>query len=303
MAGHRCRGRRTASCREATENKPAFGWLARSAALPIVPARKGRLVAWMRENQTRIETDSFGPIEVPANTIGARRPNDPARISRSARERMPPRSFMPWRWSSGPPPRSIATSDFCRHASVRRDRHRGRRNRRLARLDAEFPLGVWQTGSGTQTNMNVNEVIANRANETPRRAARGETSRPPQRSRQSRPILERLFSDRHAYRRRPSNQAKAGTCLCARFDRAFAAKSEAFAAIIKTGRTHLQDATPVTLGQEFSAMPSQLEFGLQRLDGTLPGPLPACPGRHGGRHRSQYQTGFCRTPSPRGSRP
>jgi fumarate hydratase, class II len=137
-------------------------------------------------------------------------------------------------------------------------------------LDAEFPLSVWQTGSGTQTNMNVNEVIANRANEI-LGACRG-TKHP-------------VHPNDHVNLGQSSNDCFPTAVHIAAviqiknrlqpalgaLNRALAAKSEAFAAIIKTGRTHLQDATPVTLGQEFSGYAAQLEYGLERLKATLPG--------------------------------
>jgi fumarate hydratase, class II len=137
-------------------------------------------------------------------------------------------------------------------------------------LDAEFPLGVWQTGSGTQTNMNVNEVIANRANEI-LGAARG-TKYPVhpndhvnlcQSSNDCFPTAVHIAAAvQIKHRLEPALRA---------LNRVLIAKSEAFAAIIKTGRTHLQDATPVTLGQEFSGYAARLEFGLERLEATLPG--------------------------------
>src|SRR5262249_29849281 len=119
------------------------------------------------------------------------------------------------------------------------------------RLDAQFPLVVWQTGSGTQTNMNVNEVIANRANEllgAPRGAKtpvhpndqvnRGQSSN------DSFPTAMHIAAARQLH----ELLLPALTHLQAALD----AKAREFAGIVKIGRTHLQDATPVTLGQEFS---------------------------------------------------
>ena len=163
-------------------------------------------------------------------------------------------------------------------------------------LDAEFPLVVWQTGSGTQTNMNVNEVIANRANEL-LGAPRG-TKHPVhpndhvnlgQSSNDCFPTavhIAAVVNIKHVLE--PALSALHG---------ALAAKSEAFAAIIKTGRTHLQDATPVTLGQEFSGYAAQLEYGLERLDADRPGTLSTGAGRHGGRYRAQHETRVLRRPS------
>ena len=137
-------------------------------------------------------------------------------------------------------------------------------------LDAEFPLNVWQTGSGTQTNMNVNEVIANRANERLGAPRGGKHPVHPndhvnlgQSSNDCFPTAMHIAAAQQIkHRLQPALRA---------LHRAVAEKSEAFAAIIKTGRTHLQDATPVTLGQEFSAYAAQLEFGLERIEAALPG--------------------------------
>jgi fumarate hydratase, class II len=130
-------------------------------------------------------------------------------------------------------------------------------------LDAEFPLGVWQTGSGTQTNMNVNEVIANRANEI-LGAARG-TKYP-------------VHPNDHVNLCQSSNDCfptaahiAAGVQIKHGLEpalRALVAKSEAFAAIVKTGCTHLQAQS---LGQEFSGYAEQIEFGHERMETALPG--------------------------------
>ena len=131
------------------------------------------------------------------------------------------------------------------------------------KLDDHFPLVVWQTGSGTQTNMNVNEVIANRANEmlggTPAR-----NPDPSQRSRQHESVVERQLPDRHAYRRRAGNHAAPAAGVDA-FARGARTKTKEFASIVKIGRTHTQDATPLTLGQEFSGYAAQVKSGIARL--------------------------------------
>ncbi|MGA2636898.1 class II fumarate hydratase [Methylocella sp.] len=138
------------------------------------------------------------------------------------------------------------------------------------RLDDEFPLPIWQTGSGTQTNMNVNEVIANRANEM-LGGARGEK--------------HPVHPNDHVNLGQSSNDCfptamhiAAALFIKQRFEpalrrleQALAEKAESFASIVKIGRTHMQDATPVTLGQEFSGYAAQVHFGLERLEATLPG--------------------------------
>ncbi|MCP9779856.1 MULTISPECIES: class II fumarate hydratase [Cyanobium] len=136
-------------------------------------------------------------------------------------------------------------------------------------LDAEFPLKVWQTGSGTQTNMNVNEVIANRAIE----AAGGVLgSKSP------------VHPNDHVNLSQSSNDtfpAALHVAVAIELERtllpavealraALAVKAEAFAAIIKIGRTHLQDAVPLSLGQEFSGYGAQLDLALETIRASLP---------------------------------
>ena len=136
-------------------------------------------------------------------------------------------------------------------------------------LDSEFPLKVWQTGSGTQTNMNVNEVIANRAIE---QAGGVMGSKSP------------VHPNDHVNLSQSSNDTFPAALHIAvaielerqlipaieRLISSLKQKSEAFAGIVKIGRTHLQDAVPLSLGQEFSGYVSQLEPGLESLRHTLP---------------------------------
>lgn len=137
-------------------------------------------------------------------------------------------------------------------------------------LHDQFPLVVWQTGSGTQSNMNMNEVIANRANEL---VGQGKGSYQPihpnddvnhaQSTNDSFPTAIRVAAARQiSYLLIPAVQKLRDT---------LASKSEQFAGIVKIGRTHLQDATPLTLGQEFSGYVSQLDHALIRLDAALQG--------------------------------
>ena len=137
-------------------------------------------------------------------------------------------------------------------------------------LRDQFPLVVWQTGSGTQSNMNMNEVIANRANEL---FGQGKGSYQPihpnddvnhaQSTNDSFPTAIRVAAARQiVYLLIPAVQKLRDT---------LASKSEQFAGIVKIGRTHLQDATPLTLGQEFSGYVSQLDHALIRLDAALQG--------------------------------
>ena len=135
--------------------------------------------------------------------------------------------------------------------------------------DGEFPLVVWQTGSGTQTNMNVNEVLANRASEL-MGGVRGE---------------ERLVHPNDDVNKSQSSNDTYPTAMnlaavesieqrllpaLAQLRETLATKSSAFASIVKIGRTHLQDATPITLGQEFSGWVAQLAHGEQHVRAALP---------------------------------
>jgi fumarate hydratase class II len=137
------------------------------------------------------------------------------------------------------------------------------------KLSDHFPLVVWQTGSGTQTNMNANEVIANRASEM-LGGQRGAKS----------PV----HPNDHVNLGQSSNDSFPTAMhvaaaieirqnllpALAHLERALAAKARAFARIVKIGRTHLQDATPLTLGQEFSGYAAQVADGIARVRATLP---------------------------------
>ncbi|KAG0215370.1 fumarase fum1 [Mortierella sp. GBA30] len=132
-----------------------------------------------------------------------------------------------------------------------------------------FPLVVWQTGSGTQTNMNVNEVISNRAIEL----LGGELGskkpvHPNDHVNMSQSSNDTFPTAMHVAAAIEINQRLIPAVTLLRD--AIQAKSEEFKDIIKIGRTHLQDATPLTLGQEFSGYTQQLNYGLERVQGTLP---------------------------------
>src|SRR6266498_2650788 len=138
------------------------------------------------------------------------------------------------------------------------------------RLDEHFPLYVWQTGSGTQSNMNANEVISNRAIEL----AGGELgSKKPihpnddvnmsQSSNDTFPTAMHIAATRSVVR----NLVPAVRSL----REALAKRADEFSDIVKIGRTHLQDAVPLTLGQEFSGYVSQLDHDLERIEQALPG--------------------------------
>ena len=137
------------------------------------------------------------------------------------------------------------------------------------KLDDQFPLVIWQTGSGTQSNMNVNEVIANRAHEIAgKKIGEGEkTLQPNDDVNKSQSSNDTFPTGMHiaVYKKIAENTIPGVEKL----RDALKAKSEEFKEVVKIGRTHLMDATPLTLGQEFSGYASQLTHGLKALKNTL----------------------------------
>ncbi|MDP4600504.1 MAG: class II fumarate hydratase, partial [Polaribacter sp.] len=137
------------------------------------------------------------------------------------------------------------------------------------KLDNQFPLVIWQTGSGTQSNMNVNEVIANRAQELAgRKIGEGEKAiQPNDDVNKSQSSNDTFPTGMHiaAYKKIVETTIPGVEQL----RNTLQAKSEAFKSVVKIGRTHLMDATPLTLGQEFSGYVAQLNFGLKALKNTL----------------------------------
>ncbi|MFQ5783373.1 MAG: class II fumarate hydratase [Alphaproteobacteria bacterium] len=216
----------------------------------------------------RTETDSFGPVEVPAGRYWGAQTQRSLQNFRIGADRMP----APLIRAFGIVKKAAATINA---ASGRLDARLAEAICRAAdevidgTLAEHFPLVVWQTGSGTQTNMNANEVIANRAIEI----LGGELgSKDPvhpndhvnmgQSSNDSFPSAMHIAAVEEIHRRLlPGLDHLHG---------ALATKAEAFAGIIKIGRTHLQDATPLTLGQEFSGYARQVENGLARVRDALP---------------------------------
>ncbi|MEK6154232.1 class II fumarate hydratase [Flavobacteriaceae bacterium 3-367] len=135
--------------------------------------------------------------------------------------------------------------------------------------DDQFPLVIWQTGSGTQSNMNVNEVIANRAHELAgKKIGEGEkTIQPNDDVNKSQSSNDTFPTGMHiaAYTKIVTRTLPGVTHLRNTLDK----KAKEFAKVVKIGRTHLMDATPLTLGQEFSGYVSQLDHGLKALNNTL----------------------------------
>jgi fumarate hydratase class II len=212
---------------------------------------------------TRIETDTFGPIEVPADRYWGAQTERSRRNFRIGSELMPPPVIKALALV-----KRVAAEVNCELGLI--DQRRAQAIVSAAedvisgKLDGNFPLVVWQTGSGTQCNMNVNEVIANRGNELlgEKRGAHqplhpNDDVNKSQSSNDSFPTAIRIAAVREIVERLiPALE---------HLHRAVAAKAEAFASIVKIGRTHLQDAVPLTLGQEFSGYAAQIELGLARI--------------------------------------
>jgi fumarate hydratase, class II len=209
-----------------------------------------------RVSKTRTETDSFGPIEVDSAAYwGAQTQRSIDNFPFALRERMPVAV--------------IHALAIIKQAAARVNRNHGlaaeladkieAASAEVARggLDDYFPLTIWQTGSGTQTNMNVNEVIAGRANEVLTGSRGGKSPVHPndhvnmaQSSNDCFPTALHIAAAREAINR-----------LFPALDRLHTAldkKAKAWTDVVKIGRTHLQDATPITLGQEFSGYANQL---------------------------------------------
>jgi fumarate hydratase class II len=224
----------------------------------------------------RIEKDSFGPIEVPAGQLWGAQTQRSLHHFHISTEKMAPeliaalaqvkRAAAAVNRSLGKLPKDKADAIMRAADEVLEGRH-----------PAEFPLAVWQTGSGTQSNMNMNEVLANRASEL-MGGERGEA--------------RLLHPNDHVNMGQSSNDifptamhvaaavavSKEVLPALARLRGTLQVKSRDFADIVKIGRTHLQDATPLTLGQEFSGYVAQLEFAEQAIRAALPGLLALAAG-------------------------
>jgi fumarate hydratase, class II len=213
--------------------------------------------------KTRTETDSFGPIEVPADRYWGAQTERSRHNFRIGSELMPK-----------PLIRALGT---VKRAAAETNRELGlldaRRTRAIVKaadeiidgkLDAHFPLVVWQTGSGTQSNMNMNEVIANRANELLGAKLGAKVPIHPndhvnmsQSSNDCFPTAMHIAAAQEiAHRLVPA---------LAHLQDALQQKAKAFSRIVKIGRTHTQDATPLTLGQEFSGYAAQVKSGIRRV--------------------------------------
>jgi fumarate hydratase class II len=217
---------------------------------------------------TRTETDSFGPIEVDAERYWGAQTERSLHHFHIGIERMPRDLILALATIKKAAARvnrehGLLAPDVCELIVAAAD------DVIAGELDGEFPLSVWQTGSGTQTNMNVNEVIAGRANERAVGVRGGKAPvHPNDHVNMSQSTNDVFPTAIHvaAVGRVDSHVLPAVLALRA----TLAAKSEAFADIVKIGRTHLQDATPLTLGQEISGWVSQLDHGIAAIRATLP---------------------------------
>ena len=220
------------------------------------------------QTATRTESDSLGEIAVPADRYWGAQTQRSLENFRIGGERMPAAL--------------VKALGVQKLAAARTNMKLGLLDQKLGKaicqaaeevasgeLIDHFPLVVWQTGSGTQSNMNANEVIAGRANEILTGRRGGKSPVHPndhcnlcQSSNDTFPTVMHISAVR---------QIEEETIpALARLRDALAAKAEAFRSIIKIGRTHLMDATPLTLGQEFSGYVAQVENGIARLRDTLP---------------------------------
>ena len=216
---------------------------------------------------TRTETDSFGPIEVPADRYWGAQTERSRQNFRIGQDRMPMaiiRALGIVKLAAAETNRELGLLDQRRARAI----IRAAREVIEGKLDDHFPLVVWQTGSGTQTNMNLNEVIANRANELlgGKLGAKAPVH-PNDHVNMSQSSNDSFPTAMHI----AAAMALVGDLIPALIDlhRALHEKEKAFAHIVKIGRTHTQDATPLTLGQEFSGYAAQVESGIARLNLVL----------------------------------
>ena len=217
----------------------------------------------------RIEKDTMGEVKVPANQYWG------AQTERSRNNfKIGPAASMPHEiieaFAYLKKAAAFANADLGVLPAEKRDLIAAACDEILAhKLDEEFPLVIWQTGSGTQSNMNLNEVISNRAHVL-NGGKLGEKSviHPNDDVNKSQSSNDTYPTAMHiaAYQKVVQHTLPA----VKRLQKTLAAKAEAFADVVKIGRTHLMDATPLTLGQEFSAYAAQLAYGIRALENTLP---------------------------------
>jgi fumarate hydratase class II len=216
-----------------------------------------------KSDSTRTETDSFGPIEVPSDRYWGAQTQRSRQNFRIGNDRMPIAIIHALgivKLASAETNRELGLLDNRRAGAIAR----AAREVIEGELDDQFPLVVWQTGSGTQTNMNLNEVIANRANELlGGKLGAKEPVHPNDHVNMSQSSNDSFPTAMHIAAAR--NITADLIPALAELHHALRQKEKAFSRIVKIGRTHTQDATPLTLGQEFSGYAAQVESGLARL--------------------------------------
>src|SRR5262245_18524582 len=217
---------------------------------------------------TRVEKDTFGPIEVPADRLWGAQTQRSLTNFKTSGERMPQdliRALVTVKKAAALVNLDLKTLDAKKADAI----VKAADEVLAGRHDAEFPLVVWQTGSGTQSNMNANEVLANRASEI-LGGERGESRKvhpndEVNKGQSSNDVFPTAMSVAavEALSREVLPKVKG---LRDELD----TKAKAFRDIVKIGRTQLQDATPLTLGQEFSGYVAQLDQGLKHVVAAIP---------------------------------
>jgi fumarate hydratase class II len=221
-----------------------------------------------RSDDTRLERDSFGEIAVPAGALWGAQTQRSLKFFDISSERMPRELLMALarvKRAAAQVNRELGTLDAAKADAIVRaadevlaDKH-----------DDQFPLSVWQTGSGTQTNMNMNEVLANRASQLLGGAIGEARLVHPNDEVNRGQSSNDVFPTAMSVAALTAIEATLLPALAALRD-TLAAKSAEFADVVKIGRTHLQDATPLTLGQEISGWVAQLDHGIRHLRTTRP---------------------------------
>ena len=212
-------------------------------------------------SSTRTESDSFGPIEVPAQALWGAQTARSLRYFAIGEQRMPLDLIhaLAWlKWAAACVNRDLGLLDAAKAQAIAAAAERVA----AGEFDAEFPLSVWQTGSGTQSHMNVNEVLARLASRS-----LGSAVHPNDDVNLGQSSNDVFPSAIHIAL--ASNTRLHLLPALAGLRGALAAQATAFAGVVKIGRTHLQDATPVTLGQEFGGYAAQLGLCQAGIDHAL----------------------------------
>ena len=225
---------------------------------------------------TRIESDSFGPIEVPADHYWGAQTQRSLQNFKIGGQTMP----LPLIHAFGLLKKAAALANMklgLLDAKIGDAIVKAADEVASGKLDGEFPLVVWQTGSGTQTNMNLNEVISNRAIEI----LGGEKGSKKPVHPNDHVNMSQSSNDSFPTAMHIAAVMQIGDVLIPALDhmcKALVKKAEEFKDIVKIGRTHLQDATPLTLGQEFSGYAAQVKLGIARAKDVLPRLYPLAQG-------------------------